>query len=100
MVQLSEELFEALQFVGKGIAFSNGSDVNIKLIFGDIDSNPDGDDFGRCCDGIHPVLQMRTRVINVVTVLAAVRAGTKGAAAILLRDGVLSTRTRSIYRAP
>lgn len=101
LLQLFQELFITRQVIGKGIPLGQRSNMNVELIFGDINSYPGGDNVGSGrSDGVDPVLQMRTRVGVRGTVLAAVRAGTKGVAAILLCDGVLSTWARSICRAP
>lgn len=96
---LLEQFFIALPCVREGVPIVERSDMHIEFIFGNVDSHPDAKRSG-CRDGVHPVLQMRTRVDDRTTVLAAVRAGTKGAAAILLCDGILNTKARPICRAP
>ena len=75
--------------------------MDVKLILSNIDPNKYVRIKWSSRNGIHPVLQIRTRDNGSrSTVLAAVRAGTNGEAAILLCDGVLNTKARSIYRPP
>ena len=75
--------------------------MDIKLILSDVDPNKYMRTKWSSRNGIHPVLQIRTRDNGSrSTVLAAVRAGTNGEAAILLCDGVLITKARSICRLP
>lgn len=80
--------------VGEGESLGVRSNMDVELLFGDIDPDPGGS--GRRGDGIDPVLQIRTRVPGrSASVLAAVRAGTREASAILLCDGLLKTKTQS-----
>ena len=101
LLQLPQQLFMSLEIIRERIPLGQRSHVDVELMFGDINTDPGWNaDRSGSCDGVNPVLQMRTRLGFRGTVLAAVRAGTKGVAAILLCDGVLSTWAQSICRAP
>lgn len=101
LAELFQELVESFRIIFESPLFRQGSNVHVKLIFGDINPNKYGWRSGVSRDGADPVLQMRTRGGGSRdTVLAAVRAGTRGDAAIMLRDGVLITKAQSICRTP
>ncbi len=96
-----DQLSESLGVVGASESPCQRTHMNVELVFGNVDADPGRSSNVRIQNGIIPVLQMRTRAgSDAGTVLAAVRAWTKGAPAILLCDGVLNTRARSICRAP
>lgn len=101
-LNFGQELAEPFLVVVERPSLGQRSDVDIKLTLCDINADPEWDGCAGCgVDGVDPVLQMRTRAgVIRVTVQAAVRAMTRGAAAILLCDGVFGTKARSIYRAP
>lgn len=81
------ELFETGLIVGAGPSLGQGTNMDVELGLSDIDSDVEGN-LGSV-DGTDPVLQIRTRGGGSRgTVLAAVRAGTRGAAAIRLCGGV------------
>ena len=101
LLQVLDEFFITLQVIGECPLQRERTHMHVELVLGDIDPNEHGGWTRSDRDGVSPVLQIRTRSgFSRSTVHAAVRAFTGGDAAILLCDGVLSTKARSIYRTP
>lgn len=92
LTEFMDECVVPLGIVGQTQVLGQWPEVNVELVLGNVNSHPEGNGSAGGTDSLHPVLQMRTRFGGcLATVLAAVRAGIRGAAAILLRDGVLNT---------